>query len=59
MNDLTPNITSYINESVTVCDTDLENSNEKIDLLNFKTKLLSAKTIFTVTLSLFVILMIL
>lgn len=33
MNDLTPNITSYI----------LENANEKIDLLNFKTKLLSAK----------------
>lgn len=43
MNDLTPNITSYINESVTVCDADLENANEKIDLFNFKTKLLSAK----------------
>lgn len=43
MNDLSSNITSYINESVTVCDADLENANEKIDLLNFKTKLLSAK----------------
>lgn len=55
MNDLSSNITSYINESVTVCDADLENANEKIDLLNIKTKLLSAKKIFQVTLSLFVI----
>lgn len=42
-NDLSVNITSFLNESVTVCDADLENANEKIHLLNFKSKLLSAK----------------